>query len=175
MLQENRQSIDHNGEKVFFSVSPCSWMKRGYGLQISISMAEYGVNAESEFVVDKSYEASDKPHEQLDAAGKVLAQKWLDENGTQPLHALAAKWHGTKEQFAVDIVAIEKREAAAQKRADKRHKTKGYTHRVNAVIHPEHGDDRITVSYIVGAPTDEDIAAILRASVVKDDYVVTEL
>ena len=175
MLQENRQAIEHNGEQVFFSVSPCSWMYPRYGLQVGISLTQDGVNAETEFVLDKGFDAIDKPMQHLNEAARTMVEKWLAENGTAPLHDLRAKWQAAKAQFAVEIEKDEKRTAAAREREDKRYKAKGYTHRIDAVIHPAHGDDHLSVSYVAGIPTEEDIARILFSSVVKSDYVVTEL
>lgn len=176
MLQENSHTIDHNGEQVIFSVSPCSWMNRSYGLQVRISLTKNAVNAESEFIIDKGFEATDKPMQVLDDAAKSMVEKWLSENGTKILHEQVAKWKVTAAEFARDIVEEEERAAAEQTRDDKKYKAKGYTHRLNAYVHPEHGgDDYMTVTYFAGAPKKAQIDKILRSSAVKDDYAVTEL
>lgn len=175
MLQQNRQTIDHNGEQVFFSVSPCSWMYPKYGLQVGISLTENAVNAESEFILDKGFNAMDKPMQDLDLAAKAMVEKWLTENGTAVLRERVVEWQASNAQFAKEMEQEEKRMAAEQKRSDQRHKAKGYTHRVNAFFHPEHGDDYMTVAYVVGKPDKAQIDKILRSSTVKDDYTVTEL
>ncbi len=175
MLQQNRQTIDHEGEQVFFSVSPCSWMYPNYGLQVGISLTQNAVNAVSEFIIDKGVEATNRPMQELDDAAKVMVEKWLSENGTKILHEKAAKWKVAAAEFAAESEKENKRMAAAQKRSDARHKAKGYTHRVDACIHPAHGDDYLTSTYVVCTPDKAQIDKILRSSVVKDDYVVTEL
>lgn len=175
MLKETAHKIDFNGEQVIFRVSPCSWMHKGYGLQVGLSMKENAVNAESEFIRDESYEATDKPMEELDRAGRAFAEKWLAENGTALLHEHVAKWQAAKDEFDKEFAEEDKKAAAAQKRADARYKKKGYTHRVNAWIHPSQGDDFQSVSYVMGEPSEKDIAQILRRSEVKTDYVVTAL
>ncbi len=176
MLQENRQTIEHNAEKVFFSVSPCSWMYPNYGLQVQVSLSENAVNAASEFILDKAFDAMNKPLQDLDAAAKVMVEKWLSENGTTILHDKAAKWKVASAEFAREIADENERIAAQQKKDDKTRKAKGYTHRLDACIHPKHGgDDYLTTTYFVGAPTEAQIAKILRSSEVKNDYAVTEL
>ncbi len=176
MLQQNRQTIEHNGEEVFFAVSPCSWMYPKYGLQVQISLKENAVNAESEFIIDKGIEAASKSKEEREAAAKVMVEKWLGENGTKILHENVAKWKVAAAEFAREIAEENERVAAQQQKDDKKYKAKGYTHRLDAWIHPENGgDDYMTVTYFVGAPTEAQIAKVLRSSEVKNDYTVTEL
>jgi hypothetical protein len=175
MLQKTENVIDHNGEQVFFSVSPCSWMYPNYGLQVQLSLAENAVNAESEFILDKAFDAMKKPMPELEAAAKGMAEKWLAENGAAILHERVATWRARASEFDAEMQKEAKREAAAQKRRDKSHKAKGFTHRVNAWIHPDQGDDFERIAYVVGKPEKADIAKILSSSTVKDDYVVTEL
>jgi hypothetical protein len=175
MLQRNGNTIDHNGEQVFFSVSPCSWMYANYGLQVQLSLTENAVNAESEFILDKTFEAMKKPMQELDSAAKDVAEKWLAENGTALLHERVTTWRARAAEFEAKMQKDAKREAAAQKRSDKSHKAKGFTHRVNAWIHRAQGDDFERVAYVIGDPGKAEIAKIIRSSTVKDDYVVTVL
>jgi hypothetical protein len=175
MLQETDNTINHNGEQVFFSVSPCSWMNKGYGLQVQVSLKQNAVNAESEFIIDKGIEASSKPKQELEAAAKIMVEKWLAENGTSILHDSIAKWQVAKAEFARDIAAENERAAAQQKKDDKKYKAKGYTHRLDAWIHSDDGDDYQTTSYFAGEPQKAQIDKILRKSAVKDDYAITEL
>lgn len=175
MLQETTNTIDHNGEQVFYSVSPCSWMNKHYGLQVQISLKPNAVNAESEFIRDKGIEATDKPKQELDAAAKVMVEKWLGENGTAILHENVAKWKAAAAEFAREFAAEDARFAAQQKKDDKKYKAKGYTHRVDAWIHPDDGDDYQTTTYFAGEPQKAEIDKLLRKSAVKNDYTVTEL
>lgn len=175
MSQTNEVVVEHEGQQVFFSVSPCSWRNKNYGLQVKFSTVANAVNAESEFIRDKSFEASDKPKDVLDSAAKELVEKWLAENGTALLNEHVEKWGKTKAAFLADFAQEEKRAAAAQKRADTRYKKKGYTHRVNTIIHPSQGDDYEVVSYVSGEPSAKDIAVIMRKSEIKTGYAVTAL
>jgi hypothetical protein len=160
---------------MFFSVSPCSWMYPNYGLQVQLSLAENAVNAESEFILDKAFDAMKKPMPELEAVAKDMAEKWLSENGTAILHDNVTSWRARAAEFKAEMEKDAKRDLAAQKRRDKSHKAKGFTHRVNAWIHPDQGDDFERIAYVVGKPEKADIAKILSSSTVKDDYVVTEL
>ena len=55
-------------------------------------------------------------------------------------------------------------------------KAEGYTHKFVAWIHPKAGgDDYQIVAHIIGKPTKRQIGGFLRKSVIKNDYVVTEL
>lgn len=176
MSQETSNIIEHNGEKVFFEVSPCSWMNKGYGLQVQISVKANPVNAESEFIRDKAIEATERTKQELEDAAKVMVTEWLGANGTALLHDNVAKWQAARAEFARDLQKEEERFAAKQAKDDKKYKAKGYTHRVDAVIHPTSGgDDYMTSTYYAGKPTEKDIAKLLRSSEVKDDYKVTEL
>jgi hypothetical protein len=175
-MQETNNTINHNGEQVFFSVSPCSWMYKHYGLQVKISLKEHAVNAECEFILDKGIDATDKPKQELDDAAKVMVEKWLGENGTTLLHEHVAKWKAAKAKFDAEFAEEDARFAEQQKKDDKKHKAKGYTHRVDAWIHPtQGGDDYQTTTYFVGEPKKADIARLLRSSEVKNDYSVTAL
>ena len=58
---------------------------------------------------------------------------------------------------------------------DKKMMQQGYTHRVEAWIHPPKGDDYPVVAYCMRKPDVSDISQILRKSEVKTDYVVIEL
>lgn len=174
-LLPNTSMIEHDGEKVFVAVSPCSWMNKHYGLQVKISLKPDAVNAESEFVIDKTFDAHDMPRAETYRAGKALGEKWIAENGTALLHARVAEWAANAAKLNEELAKIDKREAAALKRRDSRYKRQGFTHRVTAWIHPEHGDDFQRIAYVQSAPTPLEIAGILKSSTVGDDYVVTAL
>lgn len=174
-MQSTNQTIVFNNERVNFSVSPCSWMYPDSGLEISLSVKENAVNAECEFVADKSFDAMNKPMQLLDAAAKVMAEKWLAENGTSPLHEKLALWKAMSDALRSGLAKAQKRQDELQKRRDQDHKVKGYTHRVNAWVHPQHGDDYMKVAYYAGNPDKAAISKLLKFSSIKNDYSVTEL
>jgi hypothetical protein len=171
---EAQNIITHNGETVTFEVSPCSWMYKHYGLQVRVSLEGDNCNAVSEFLLDKGYEATAMTKDEMATSAKAMVEDWLAKNGTDPLHSRLESWKKAKAAFEADIEKTNKRHATASARRDKRYKAKGFTHRVNAIIHGE-GDDYETVAYFAGTPNDAQIAKLLRESAVKNDYVVTEL
>lgn len=67
-------------------------------------------------------------------------------------------------------------ERKAHEKIDKKYRTKGYTHRVDAWIHAE-GDDRQITMYTKGEPLKADIQRELKKakSVQLDDFSVTKL
>lgn len=65
---------------------------------------------------------------------------------------------------------------AVQAHNDAFEKSRGYTHRLNAWIHPEAGgSDYQRVEYFKAQPTPAEIARVLTSSCVKDDFKVTAL
>jgi hypothetical protein len=62
------------------------------------------------------------------------------------------------------------KEVEAGKRKDREMKAKGFTHAIDAWIHPGGGDDYTIVVYLNREPTKGDIAKALRQSIVKTDY-----
>ena len=69
-----------------------------------------------------------------------------------------------------------KSEADIRRENDEAMKKEGYTHRVDAWIHPEAGgSDYPKQQYFKGEPSKKDIETLLAASCVKNDYKVTTL
>lgn len=68
-----------------------------------------------------------------------------------------------------------KDEAVQVAKQDVEMKAKGFTHCVDAWIHPGRGDDYSIAVYMNRMPTKADIARVLRKSVVKTDYSVRVL
>ena len=169
------KKMEHKGETVFYEVSPCSWMYKGYGLQVRISMKERAVNAESEFLLDKTTDAHGVAPDKLEAKAALTVAEWLKTNGTKPLHESVAKWARISAEFEQKFADEEKKTAERIKRTDARRKREGYTHKLDAWIHPARGEDFMITVYGKQLFTKEDIADQLRASTVKNDYAITEL
>ncbi len=160
-------------------VSPCSWMYPTYGFQISVVMAEGG----KAYVLEKELAFADASIDDM--------QRLLGTIGVIPCikcrkpafnpDTVQTNREGKCEQcFMTELNAeFEKeREKDARRMAknDAKYKKQGYTHRVDAWIHPGRGDDE-SVTYYMKDPTDEAIRAQLRknGSIVLDDYKIVQL
>jgi len=167
--------VKHEGRDIYVEISPCSWMHPGYGLQIQIASKPNACNAESVFDRDQTVDASVIESRDLVLRAKRQARKWLKVNGVAELDAKIAKWAEASVKFDAAIKKEQEKEAKARiKRLTKR-QTEGYTHVVDAWIHPAAGDDYRTEACTKGEPTPADIQRILSRSQVKTDYKVTPI
>ena len=166
-------SIDLNGVIVHASISPCSWMYPGYGFQFSLSLKENGCNAECVFVNNKELVWSDIkfPVNTL----TELSAAWLKEHGVAPLQEKLDAWLKIEAEYRVEDAKRKVREEKRMAKLIVKRKAEGYTHRFFAWIHPARGDDYQVEAFTKGAPTAVDIAAMLKKSTVKNDYVITAL
>lgn len=96
--------------------------------------------------------------------------------------AKAAKLAAKRTERATQLKALqaeaaeaERKQDTTQRAADKKATAAGYTHRINAWIHPASGDDYSVYTYCKGKPSKKTIKVVMRKSVVKDDFKVTEL
>lgn len=164
----------HDGVKVFASISPCSWMYAGHGLQVQLAVVENAVNAESEFICDKATKVV-KVTPAILAKAKKNAKSWVKENGVKCLQKLHDSWQKKNAAFAAEFAAEEARFARLEAARIKRMAKQGYTHRIVGWVHPAQGDDRQFEAYSVGAPSKATINKLLARSVVKTDYKVTRI
>lgn len=166
--------------KLTVETSPCCWMHPNYGIQVQYR-AEDG----------RSWGYAHAPNEPEAKATKEFVQELLearlkpnkcetcqtphlfDKNGNRGkqcekcfMKGVTAAYH---KALAKENAKIAKREAKLKK--------DGFTHRVTAWIHPEHGDDRQVDFYTKGEPTTNEIQAELKKakSQVLTDYTVTAL
>lgn len=160
----------HKGQTVFYEISPCSYMHKGYGLQLKVSLHKDACNAESEFLRDK---ACAKEH--FDKRAKVMLAEFIDGKGTAKLERNVKAYAKRLEKFKREWAVIEAKQAKEQAARDAKMIRQGYTHRIVAWIHPQYGDDYQVQAYSDGPFTKADIRDILKDSRVKNDYVVTEL
>lgn len=167
--------IKHEDRDVHVQISPCSWMYPGYGLQIQIASKPNACNAESVFDRDQMVNVSTVEAKDLVTIARRQARKWLAENDVTELDAKIAKWAEASVQFDAAIKKEQEKDAKARiKRLTKR-QTQGYTHVVDAWIHPATGDDYRTEACTMGIPTTADIKRILSKSQVKTDFKVTPI
>ena len=132
-----------------------------------MSLASKGCNAESVFVRTKQAYCKDT----AEADAIKLAQTWLLENGLAPLNDAIAYWVKAQQELA----AMQSRENEKLAEEESRLRKEGYTHKVTAWIHSDHGDDRRKVAYYKGEPSKRSLSALVRGSIVKNDYKVTSL
>jgi hypothetical protein len=172
---EEQHFIEHDGEKVYWEVSPCSWMYKHYGMQIQLSLKPNAVNAASEFVNDKSIKGCDEMKAaERNKLGRELAQKWLTAHGTKPLHAAQQRWDKVDAEYDAKMKKSEAGRKVKQQKQDDQQKAKGFTHRLDGWLHVN-GDDRQVQAYFKGEPKKADIDAVMKKSAVKDDYKLTKL
>lgn len=167
--------VTHDGEKVYWEVSPASWMHHGYGLQIKLSLKPHSSNAASEFANDKSVkDLVDMPRAKIDKLGREFAQKWVTANGTKPLHDAQTRWDKIDAEYREQSKKDEAKHKVKQAKLDAKYKSQGFTHRLDGWLHLN-GDDRQIQAYFKGAPGKADIANVMKRSAVKTDYKLTTL
>lgn len=167
--------------KLSLQVSPCSWMYKGYPLQVEVQLAGGG-NA---FLTHES--------KRFDTATQDDLQGMLDRvrlvpccKCGKPAFDPATVETNRKGQceacFMEDLNKLfekdrKKEEAKLAKRIE-RYKQRGFTHLVSAWVHPlAGGDDHQIEAWFNGEPSKEEVRDMLRrqGSCELDDYVVTKL
>ena len=180
---------DH-GQFVGVTVDPCSWMYRGYPLQVSC----VGLRTKAT-VSDRKLSELDATPEQVQAMLEAgLSVEPCDKCGQLHFFRNADKDHSPKiaeangdrmhtcepcwlEQWEKEWKEIEAKEAAKEKKRDDKARRDGFTHKLVAWVHPPRGDDYQIVAYAKSEPTKAEIEAILRKRKSRrlDDYSVTLL
>lgn len=155
-------------------VSPCSWMNPTYGFQISVTMSEGGGKA---YVHEKELAFADATvgdmSRLLETIGVIACVK-CGKPAFDPDTVRTNREKQCERCFMAKLNAEfeegRKKEARRTAENDAKYKKQGYTHRVDAWIHRNDGDD-VAVSYYMQDPTDAQIRAKLRKarSVVLDD------
>lgn len=164
------------------TVSPCSWMYPGYGLQIQIQLAPNGGTA---FVHSKGRAFADATEADIDAmleSVKLVQCSRCGNLAFDPATVSTNRAGKCETCFMGDLDkeldAARKKDAEKLKRADARMKAKGMTHRVDAWVHPAGGGDDYLVSlYVNGDPSKSLIQKELKKlkSSVLDDYTIQAL
>jgi hypothetical protein len=164
-----------SGVQYFVEVSPCSFMYSDYGIQYTVALSRDACGSAKVSLCEKDL-AGRRPSPELMATVIFRAKKWLRSTGNAEL--LQQLTREAAERLArYDAELAAEREAAKKFYADEARKLKarGYTHCVTYVIHPECGDDAMWRAFFTAKPTDKQIAALLKKSEVKDDFVVAAL
>lgn len=160
----------YRGVPVYWSVDPCSWMYAGYGCQVSISLVPNPSHLERHTLHDKS--VAGLPRTGLEAHGFAMVRQWAKAKNIAWLRDIVEERKASAEQARKEYMAEQIAHEAMQ---DAKYKAKGYTHRVDAWVHSNDGDDSLVTMYSVGEPTQAAINKLLRKSVVKHDYAVKKL
>lgn len=167
------------GVTLSLEVSPCSWMYPTYGLQVTVRI-EGGGNIH---VHDKTVLFQDATVDDLNRLFDTVRLKPCKRCGTLTFdpESVSTNREGLCEECFLgdlrkDIDKAAERDAKRQRAADAKKRAAGYTHRVNAWVHPDAGEDFQIVMYAVN-PTVEIIEQQLkrRRSTVLNDYVITAL
>lgn len=164
------------------SVSPCSWMYPGHGLQLQIELTPGGGTA---FLHNKGKTFADATEADIDAmlASVKLVPCSRCGNLAFDSNTVSTNRAGKCETCFIgdlnkEMEAAQKKDAEKLKRTDARMKAKGMTHRVDAWVHPAAGGDDYPVSlYVNSAPSKSLIQKELKKlkSSVLDDYTIQAL
>lgn len=170
------------GYKLSASISPCAWMYPGYGLQIKVDLIEGGGCA---YLANKEVKWEEATEADFDALVSRVRLKPCARCG-KPAFDPAA--HDTNRSglcescfmgdLNAEFEAVQKVEHEETARTDADMKAKGYTHRVEAWIHPVSGGDDFQIAfYFEGVPSKASIRAVLKknGSGVFNDYQIIDL
>ena len=165
------------------AISPCCWMYPNYPFQIQVHIAETGDHT----IVSKNglsfADATEADVDSLVASLSIVqcprCQSPMFERTGNEAHnpdKLCSKCilADLTEQFE----ASKKKAEEKQQKEDATRKAEGYSHRINARIHPAGGgDDYQVVMYASRRPTKATMRSQLRklGSEVFDDYLITKL
>lgn len=161
-------------------VSPCCYMYPGYGVQLRVELASGGWT----IVHDKSIKFSDCTIEQAQALAETArickcssCENPAIDPSTSDTHRAGQCEKCFLAKLRLELEADQKKELEKLKKKDGKMNLKGYTHRVEAWVHPESGGDDFQVSYWMISPTTEFIAETLRKQgcSVANDFTVIAL
>lgn len=160
-------------------VSPCSWMYPGYGLQIQVKLpGDLGdvtvhtkrVTFEDASIDDVNALLRSVRLVKCACGNPAFAPETCSVRAGRCVPCLAQEGRELAEKLA-------EKEARKLRRQDAKHKAEGYTHRVDAWIHPDGGGDDYEVRFWMKNPTKDNIQAVLKkqGSVQLNDYCLTEI
>lgn len=170
-----------NGAELTATISPCSWMYKGYGLQVSVQMKGGGdvIKHRKDVTFEDATEA--QAIELAESIGVITCSR-CGKPAFDPATCDTNRAELCEHCFLFDLNAKyekdKKKEEQKLKRRDAAKKKQGYTHRVTAWVHPEAGgDDYMVDLYCPGKPTAAQIKAELKkeGSCVLDHYQIHEL
>lgn len=162
------------------SISPCSWMYPGHGLQIQVVLEETGARgfARIDTPFEKATEADIEAMlggYQITACARCGGPRFAYEEHQGNRGELCERCFMS--DLNAELKKAQEKEQRTVARRDANHKKKGYTHRVTAWVHPPRGSDYQIDVYYKGEPSKADIHAVLREkrSAELDQYTVVAL
>lgn len=184
LAKEFAKSVVYDAETTLtVAISPCCWTYPNYPFQIQVHIAETGDHT---IVSKKGLSFADAMEADVDALVTSLTivrcprcQSPMFERTGNEAHnpeKLCSKCllADLNEQYEVAKKTAEEK----QKNEDAKMKAQGYSHRVNARIHPAGGgDDYQVVMYASRRPTKATMKSQLRklGSEVFDDFIITKI
>jgi hypothetical protein len=180
MRKDFKHTTECNGTQLTAEVSPCVWMYPAYPLQIRINMAGGG-NA---FKVHKGLTWGTATEEDVVALAEsvsVCACSRCGKPAFDPATVETNRGGLCESCFMADLTATYQKEVEKEMQAvraeDDKMRADGFTHKVEAWIHPAQGDDYQIDFYVTSRPLDDTIVAMLarRGSAVPSDYVIKVL
>lgn len=179
-LARTTLSKEVDGVTLTMRVAPCSWMYPGHGLQVQVAIENGG---------DVCIHEPSIPFEEATEAVmfKLFDQVKLvkcSKCGGTAFDPIVCKTNRAGQCEACFLTDLKKKfdkenekEVKRMARLDSKRKEEGFTHRIDAWIHPENGSDYPMSMWVKGKPTKKLIQEELRKkkSCVLDDYTITAL
>jgi endogenous inhibitor of DNA gyrase (YacG/DUF329 family) len=178
------KSVVHDAETTLtVAISPCCWMYPNYPFQIQVHIAETGDHT---IVSKKRLSFADATEADVDALVASLTIVRCPRCQSPMFERTGNEAHNPEKVCSKCILAdlneqyevAKKKSEGKQKKEDAKMKAQGYTHRINARIHPAAGgDDYQVVMYASRRPTKATMKSQLRklGSEVFDDYLITQI
>lgn len=165
------------------AISSCCWMYPNYPFQIQVHIAETGDHT---ITSKKGLSFADATEADVDELVASLSIVRCPRCQTPMFERTGNEAHNPDKLCSKCILAdlneqyeaAKKKAEVKQKKEDAKRKAEGYTHRINARIHPAAGgDDYQVVMYASRRPTKASMKVQLRklGSEVFDDYLITKL
>lgn len=165
------------------SISLCNWMYPNYPFQIQVNIGETGDHT---IASKKGLSVKDAAEADVDAlvASLMIVRcprcqaPMFERTGDQPHNPEKLCSKCVLADLNQQFEASKKRAEDKERQEDAKMKAQGYTHRVNARVHPAvGGDDFQVVFYASSMPTKPAIKAQLQklGSEVFDDFIITKI
>lgn len=163
------------------AISPCSWMYPGYGFQIMVTMEP---NGGSGSLINKPLafeKATESDVRTLLDGVRITPCRKCGKPAFDPTSISTNRASKCEACFIAELNAefaqATERENRKLQRLDIKYKGQGYTHRVDAWIHPVRGGDDRQISFYMVDPNEKQIKAEIKksGSGVLDDYKIIPL
>jgi len=172
-------SFEIGESRLSATISPCSFMYPNYGLQLQITLEGGGVC----YLLNKQVLAVNATEADVDAMLAHVKLKPCSRCGEPAFDPASIDTNRADlcefcfMKMNAKYAKASEAEAKKVARKDISMKNSGYTHRVDAWVHPESGSDSMVTMYYGDAPTKSSIESQLKkqGSCVLDDYTVVPL